>query len=438
MNETFVNLTIAVLLLAANAFYVAAEFALVKSRGFRIDSLAEDGVFGARLTKRIMQKIEPYLANCQLGITMASLGLGWVGEPTVAAIITPWLEPLGLPHSAVHVIAFVSGFLLFSSLHIVIGEQVPKTLAIRKPEPVSLFIAYPLHVSYVLLFPLTWLLSAAASGILRLLGVAEASHVDILTDEEIEGLIEVSAEHGKMEAGQAVYIQNVFRFGELEVSDVMVHRTRIVALDANLSTPDLIKAVLASPYTRMPLYRGEPDDIIGIVHAKDVLRALIRANGDVSRVNIQKLVTKPWFVPDTTPLSAQLNAFLKANSHFALVIDEYGEVEGLITLEDILEEIVGEIADEHDEVIQGILKQADGSYLIDGDVPIRDVNRSLGWALPDEEATTIAGLVIHETKSIPNEGQQFTYHGCRFRVLRKQRNRLTQLRVIPLKVEPPL
>jgi Mg2+/Co2+ transporter CorB len=338
----------------------------------------------------------------------------------------------------VHVVAFVSGFLLFSSLHIVIGEQVPKTLAIRKPEPVSLFIAYPLHVSYVLLFPLTWLLSAATSGILRLLGVAKAGHVDILTDEEIEGLIEVSAEHGKMEAGQAVYIQNVFRFGELEVSDVMVHRTRIVALDANQTTPDLIKAVLASPYTRMPLYRGEPDDIIGIVHAKDVLRALIRANGDISRVNIQKLVTKPWFVPDTTPLSAQLNAFLKANSHFALVIDEYGEVEGLITLEDILEEIVGEIADEHDEVIQGILKQADGSYLIDGDVPIRDVNRSLNWHLPDEEATTIAGLVIHETKSIPNEGQQFTYHGCRFRVLRKHRNRLTQLRVIPLKGELPL
>ncbi len=433
MNETVLNLTIAVLLLAANAFYVAAEFALVKSRGFRIAALAENGTFGARLAKRIMVKIEPYLANCQLGITMASLGLGWVGEPTAASLIAPLLEPLGLPHSAIHVIAFVSGFLLFSSLHIVIGEQVPKTLAIRKPEPVSLFIAYPLHVSYVLLFPLTWLLSAAASGILRLLGVAEASHVDILTDEEIEGLIEVSAEHGKMEAGQATYIQNVFRFGELEVSDVMVHRTRIVALDANLPAPELIKLVLESSYTRMPIYRGEPDDIIGIVHAKDVLRALARAQGDMEKVNMVKLSTKPWFVPDTTPLSAQLSAFLKANTHFALVIDEYGEMEGLITLEDILEEIVGDIADEYDVVIEGILKQADGSYLIDGDVPIRDVNRSLGWHLPDEEVTTIAGLVIHEAKMIPNEGQQFTFHGSRFRVLRKQRNRLTQLRVTPLK-----
>jgi Mg2+/Co2+ transporter CorB len=213
----------------------------------------------------------------------------------------------------------------------------------------------------------------------------------------------------------------------------MVHRTRIVALDAGLPTEEMIKAVLESPYTRMPLYRGEPDDIIGIVHAKDVLRALIRAQGDMSRVSIQKLVTKPWFVPDTTPLSAQLSAFLKGKSHFALVIDEYGEVEGLITLEDILEEIVGDISDEHDEVIQGIIKQADGSYLIDGDVPIRDVNRSLNWRMPEEEATTIAGLVIHEAKSIPNEGQQFTFHGFRFRVLRKQRNRLTQLRVMPVK-----
>jgi len=437
VNETVLNLTIAVLLLGANAFYVAAEFALVKSRGFRIDALAETGVFGARLAKRIMLKVEPYLANCQLGITMASLGLGWVGEPTVAAIITPWLEPLDLPHQAVHVIAFVTGFLLFSSLHIVIGEQVPKTLAIRKPEPVSLFIAYPLQVSYVLLFPLTWLLSAAASGILRALGVAEASHVDILTDHEIEGLIEVSAEHGKFKAGQAIYIQNVFRFGELEVSDVMVHRTRMVTINADLPVEDLIKAVLESPYTRLPLYRGERDDIIGIVHAKDVLRALIRAQGDMSRVNMHKLATKPWFVPDTTPLSSQLTAFLKGNTHFALVIDEYGEVQGLITLEDVLEEIVGDIADEHDVVIEGIIKQADGSYLIDGNVPIRDVNRSLNWHLPDEEATTIAGLVIHESKSIPNEGQQFTFHGCRFRVLRKQRNRLTQLRVSPLKPATP-
>ena len=433
MNETVLNLTIAVLLLAANAFYVAAEFALVKSRGFRIAALAENGTFGAQLVSRIMLKVEPYLANCQLGITMASLGLGWVGEPTAASLIAPLLVPLGLPESAVHIVAFASGFLLFSSLHIVIGEQVPKTLAIRKPEPVSLFIAYPLHVSYVLLYPLTWLLSAAASGILRLLGVAEASHVDILTDEEIEGLIEVSAEHGKMEAGQATYIQNVFRFGELEVSDVMVHRTRIVALDANLPAAELIKQVLESSYTRMPIYRGEPDDIIGIVHAKDVLRALARAQGDMEKVNMIKLSTKPWFVPDTTPLSAQLSAFLKAKTHFALVIDEYGEMEGLITLEDILEEIVGDIADEYDVVIEGILKQADGSYLIDGDVPIRDVNRSLGWHLPDEEVTTIAGLVIHEAKMIPNEGQQFTFHGSRFRVLRKQRNRLTQLRVTPLK-----
>jgi Mg2+/Co2+ transporter CorB len=285
----------------------------------------------------------------------------------------------------------------------------------------------------VLLFPFTWVLSAATNGILRLFRVNEASHQEILTEREIEGLIDVSAEHGNMQAGQATYIHNVFRFGELEVSDVMVHRTRIIALDASLAAEDLIKAVLESPYTRMPLYRGEPDDIVGIVHAKDVLRALIRAEGDMTKVNILRLATKPWFVPDTTPLSAQLNAFLKAKTHFALVIDEYGEVEGLITLEDILEEIVGDISDEHDTVIQGIIKQADGSYLIDGDVPIRDVNRSLNWHMPEEEATTIAGLVIHEAKSIPKEGQQFTFHGFRFRVLRKQRNRLTQLRVTPLK-----
>jgi len=437
VNPIVVNLVLAVVLLAANAFYVAAEFALVKSRGFRIDAMAAEGRFGAALTRKMLNHVEAYLACCQLGITMASLGLGWVGEPTASAILAPLLHHFGLPDSVLHIVAFVAGFLLFSSLHIVLGEQVPKTFAIREPEPVSMWIAYPLHVSYVVLFPFNWLLNAAAGSILRLLGVAEASHAEILSDTEIEGLVEVSAEHGKLEAGQAAYIHNVFRFGELDVGDVMIHRTRMQALDVNQSTNDLVKQVLDSPYTRLPLYEGETDNIVGVIHAKDLLRALMRADGDTSRINLMRITAKPWFIPDTTPLSSQLNAFLKGKSHFALVVDEYGEVEGLITLEDILEEIVGDISDEHDVVIQGIIKQPDNSYIVEGGLPIRDLNRALDWDLPDEEATTIAGLVIHETKSIPNEGQQFTFHGYRFRVLKKQQNRLTELRISPIRLSGP-
>ena len=228
MSTTIINLLLALSLLAANAFYVAAEFALVKSRGFRIDAMAEENRFGARLLQQMMGNIEAYLACCQLGITMASLGLGWVGEPTVSALLQPVLTPLGMPAQALHVTSFIVGFLLFSSLHIVIGEQVPKTLAIREPVPVSQWIAYPLYISFLVFYPMNWLLNSASRSILRMLGVKENKTPDILTDVEIEGLVEASAEHGKIEEGQAEYIQNVFRFGELEVSDVMVHRTNMI------------------------------------------------------------------------------------------------------------------------------------------------------------------------------------------------------------------
>lgn len=432
MNATIFNLLLAVLLLALNAFYVAAEFALVKSRGFRIDAMAEENRFAGRLLQTMMGNLEAYLACCQLGITMASLGLGWVGEPTVAGLLEPVLAPFGMPEKALHFTSFMVGFLVFSSLHIVIGEQVPKTLAIREPVPVSQWIAYPLHASFLLLYPLNWLLNAASRSVLRGLGVKEHSTQDILTDVEIEGLVEESAEHGNIEEGQAEYIQNVFRFGELEVSDVMVHRTNMITVDADDKPEDIVNTVIASPVTRLPLWRGNPENIIGILHVKDLLRALHALDGDASKIDVAALMAPPWFVPETRPVSEQLKAFRRRKTPFALVVDEYGVVEGLVTLEDILEEIVGDITDEHDVAMPGVRKQPDGSVNVDGAVPIRDLNRVMGWDLPDEEATTIAGLVIHEARSIPEVGQSFTFHGFRFRVLRRARNRITALRIQPL------
>jgi CBS domain containing-hemolysin-like protein len=432
MSSTAVSLLLAVFLLAANAFFVAAEFALVKARGFRINALAEENRFGARLTQKILLSIEAYLACCQLGITMASLGLGWVGEPTVAALLTPVLVPLGMSESALHLTSFLIGFLVFSSLHIVVGEQVPKTLAIREPEPVSLWIAYPLHVCFVLLYPLNWLLNEASRAILRLLGIQESPHHEILTDVEIEGLVETSAEHGKMAVGQAEYIHNVFRFGELEVSDVMVHRTEMVTVNADDPAEEIVETVLKAAYTRIPLWRGSPENIVGILHAKDLLRAVQTADNDLSKLDIAAIARPPWFVPDIRPLSEQLKAFRRRKTHFALVVDEYGEVMGLVTLEDLLEEIVGDITDEHDITVSGAKPQPDGSVMVDGAVPIRDLNRLMEWDLPDEEATTIAGLVIHEARSIPEAGQSFTFHDFRFRVLKKERNRITALHVAPL------
>ena len=436
MSDTIVSLLIALFLLAANAFYVAAEFALVKARGFRINAMAEQNRFAARLLQKILGNIEAYLACCQLGITMASLGLGWVGEPTVAALLHPVLIPLGLSDSALHFTSFLVGFLVFSSLHIIVGEQVPKTLAIRVPVPVSQWIAYPLYVSFLVFYPLNWLLNAASRGILRMLGVKEGSQQEILTDVEIEGLVEVSAEHGKMEVGQAEYIQNVFRFGELAVSDVMVHRTEMVTVNAADPPEQIVNSVLKAEFTRIPLWRGTPENIVGILHAKDLLRALNKADGDMSQIDVMAIALPPWFVPDIRPLSEQLKAFRRRKTHFALVVDEYGEVEGLVTLEDILEEIVGDISDEHDMPVPGVRPQPDGSVNVDGSVPIRDLNRAMDWNLLDSDATTIAGLVIHEARSIPDVGQSFTFHGFRFSVMRKQRNRITALRITPLVRKP--
>jgi CBS domain containing-hemolysin-like protein len=436
MSTPALSLLLAVFLLAANAFYVAAEFALVKSKTFRIDALAAEGRIGARLSQAMQRNVEAYLACCQLGITMASLGLGWVGEPTVAAIIEPLLAPLGMPQRAIELTAFLVGFLVFSSLHIVLGEQVPKTLAIREPEPVALWIAYPLQASFVLFYPLNWALNAAARAILTLFGVREGSHVDILTHDEIEGLVEVSAEHGEVEVKQAEFIHNLFQLSELEVADVMVHRTAMQSVNAGDPAEVVVDQILKSEYTRIPVWRDKPENIVGIVHAKDLLPVLRSVGGDLTGFDIMSVAKKPWFVPDTTGLNDQLSAFLKRKMHFALVVDEYGDVQGLVTLEDIIEEIIGDIADEHDIAIEGVRRLSDGSVSCDGAVPIRDINRAMGWNLPDEQATTVAGLVIHDARIIPEPGQAFTFHGFRFQVLRKSRNRITALRITPLDKAP--
>jgi CBS domain containing-hemolysin-like protein len=427
MTSPLLSLLVAFLLLAANAFYVAAEFALVKARAFRIDALAEDKRFGASLTQIILKNLEAYLACCQLGITMASLGLGWVGEPTVAAIVRPLLTPLGLDEEAIHLIAFLIGFLVFSSLHIVIGEQVPKTFAIRNPEPVSLWIAYPLHASFIIFYPLNWMLNAASRATLRAFGVKEVSHADILTGAEIEGLVDASAEHGNLEMTTRDRLRGALDLGELTVTDVMIHRKNIKSLDIDLPPREIIAQAMQSPHTRLPLYQNEPDNIVGILHARDLLRAISEHGRD--GFDVHEVKREPWFTPMTQSAEDQLAEFLRRREHFAIVVDEYGALMGLVTLEDILEEIVGDIKDEHDIAVQGVRPQPDGSVNVDGTVPVRDLNRMMNWDLPDEEAVTIAGLVIHEAQAIPDPGQRFAFHGYRFQVLRRQRNQITALRV---------
>lgn len=269
----------------------------------------------------------------------------------------------------------------------------------------------------------------------RLLAVFgyELSRIEPLrsTQDELRGAVDDFRRDGQVVREDRDRVGGLFDLAELEVSDIMVHRTNMRSVNADNAPEAVVREILQSPHTRMPLWKGSLDNIVGVLHAKDLLRALNEVGNDFSRIDVMKIASKPWFVPDTTTLQEQLNAFLRRKAHFAIVVDEYGEVEGLVTLEDIIEEIVGEIADEHDVDIQGVKQEADGSVVVEGTVPIRDLNRALDWNLPDEEATTIAGLVIHETQSIPEEKQAFTFHGKRFIVMKRDKNRISRLRIRP-------
>jgi Mg2+/Co2+ transporter CorB len=265
---------------------------------------------------------------------------------------------------------------------------------------------------------------------LALLGINSKADAEPQTAHEgIRGAVDALHREGSVEKSDRDRLGAILDLHELEVSDVMVHRTNMMSLNADDPIDQIVREALESPHTRIPLWTGEADNIVGIVHAKDLVRALYAAGNDASKLDLMKIASKPWFVPDTTSLQDQLAAFLRRKSHIAIVVDEYGELEGMVTLEDIIEEIVGEIADEHDMSIQGVRKEADGSVVVDGSVPLRDLNRALDWNLPDAEATTIAGLVIHESQMIPEEKQAFTFHGMRFVVMKREKNRITRIRV---------
>jgi Mg2+/Co2+ transporter CorB len=314
---------------------------------------------------------------------------------------------------------------------LVFAEVLPKTLAINQPDRISLRVARAVHLFVSIFGPLLAGVEYFVRWLLERAGVELGHGRKMLSPyDELMSAVDIMHEEGNVERSARDMFGGVLDLQVMHVSDVMVHRTKIRAVDADLPPGDIIREVLASPYTRMPLWRERPDNFMGVLHSKDLLRALDAAGGDASKLSIDDIMLPPWFTPEAT-LKDQLEEFLKRKTHLAFVVDEYGEVMGLVTLEDILEEIVGDIRDEHDIAVQGLRAQKDGSVLVDGAVPLRDLNRAMDWDLPDEEATTIAGLVIHEAGAIPEAGQVFRFHGFRFEVLRKIRNRITSLKVTP-------
>ena len=327
-------------------------------------------------------------------------------------------------------VAYATG--IMTLLIVIFAAVLPKTYALAYADRVALLVAPFMRIVIVVLNPITVTIEFIVRQLLKLTPGSADDEANILAaHEEIRGTIELQTKEGTVARHDADMLGGVLDLRDLQVADIMVHRTKMETINVDEPPHKILDDVLRTQYTRVPLWKDEPENIVGVLHTKDLLSALWRASWDVSKLDVMSFSVEPWFVPDTTPLKDQLNQFLKKKAQIALVVDEYGEVQGLITLEDILEEIVGQIADEHDTHEAAIRTQADGTVNVDGTVAIRDLNRQMNWSLPDEEATTVAGLVIHEAQTIPEPGQVFTFYGYRFEILRKTRNKITALRIGP-------
>ena len=405
--------------LFVSAFFSASETALTGASRASMLRLTKQGNRDAGVVTSLFAMRERMIGALLLGNNIANIG----ASALATAVFTSWFGDVGVLYATAVMTAVV----------VIFAEVLPKTVAISAPDRVSLLVARPMKVVVLVLRPFLVLIETIVRLLTRLLGLKIGANQPLLSPtERLRGAVDLIHHEGGVEKHDRDMLGGLLDLRELQVSEVMVHRTEMVMINADLPSEELVREVLATEYTRIPLWRDKPENIIGVLHAKDLLRAIRVHDGDMAKIDVSTIALPPWFVPEMRSVSEQLKAFRRRKTHFALVVDEYGEVEGMVTLEDILEEIVGDISDEHDVAVAGVRAQPDGSVVVDGSVPIRDLNRAMDWHLPDEEATTVAGLVIHEARSIPERGQSFTFHGFRFRVLRRERNRITALRIGPL------
>ena len=408
-----------VALLFVSALFSAAETALTGASRGRMHQLERDGDKKAKRVNKLLSDQETMIGAVLLGYNAINiLTSAMVTEFISQSVPGAWGVALATAVMTVLVLVFV--------------EVLPKTIAIVRSDDVARALSGPMVIVVRVVGPVVFAVQWIVRMTLKPFGINLSMEQDVLAaHEEIRGAVEYHHSEGLVESRDRRMLGGVLDLSDMDVSQIMVHRKSIELLDADLPPRLLVMQALEAPHTRIPLYREEPENIIGVLHAKDLARALAAVGGDVDGLNVEAIARKPWFIPDTTNLKDQLNAFLKERNHFALVVDEYGALQGLVTLEDILEEIVGDIEDEHDSALQGIRRQPDGSVNVDGSVAIRDVNRAMDWNLPDEDAVTMAGLVIHEAQMIPEAGQTFIFHRHRFQILRRQRNQITALRVSP-------
>lgn len=412
------NLLLVVLLIALTGFFVATEFAIVKVRTSRIDQLVAEGKSGAKAAKHVVTHLDEYLSACQLGITITALGLGWLGEPTVEAMLHPLFERWDLNPSLSHILSFGIAFASVTFLHVVVGELAPKTVAIQKAEAITLAFAKPIILFYKIMYPFIWVLNGSARLLVGLFGLKPASEHELAhSEEELRILLSESYESGEINQNELKYVNNIFEFDERIAKEIMVPRTEIVTLDITDTIDTIIDVIQQEKYTRYPVIEGEKDNVLGMINIKEILTAKLTQK-DLHRESILTSFVKPVIrVIETIPIHDLLVKMQKDRIHMAILIDEYGGTSGLVTVEDILEEIVGDIRDEFDaDEIAEIRKVKEGHYLFSSRVLIDEVNDILGIHLSEEEVDTIGGWFM--TKNLDAKiGDEIEEEGYLFKII---------------------
>ncbi len=408
------------LLVLGNAFFVAAEYALVTARRARLMELAHNGNRRARVALRIMDSPVRFIGTVQLGITAFSIALGAVGEP----LVEHWVDDPLLSHT----VAFVLAFAVVTYLHVTLGELVPKAIALTKNDQTALWVALPVEGVFRITYPLVWFLQASANAFTKIFGIEPApAGVVAHSEEDIRLIVAQAGESGIVEQAEQELLYKVFDFADTEAHEVMVPRPQVVAISVDLPPEECLAAVIDSPYTRYPAYRGSLDEIVGILHVRDLFSSLYGKG--IENVVIEELLRAPYLVPETKDLGALLAEFRQTKQHMAIVVDEYGAMQGIVTLEDLLEEIVGEIADEYDLPDESLQRIDERTIRISGTFPIDDFNERFGQEMPQEDYHTLAGFVFGELGRAPTEGDELNWNGLRFRVIQVDGARIEKLDV---------
>lgn len=418
--DIVVSILITLLFVFLNGFFVAAEFAIVKVRSSQLELKAQAGSRTAILSKRIVSHLDAYLAATQFGITIASLALGWIGEPVVSKIIKELIGLFGLElaPNILSTISLITTFVIITILHIVLGELAPKSLAIQRSEQTTLAVAYPLHAFYWLCRPFIWMLNGIANFILKLVGLHTVSEQEVYSSDELRYLVDQAKESGNVDSAEFDIIQNAFDFSERTARQIMVPRTQVVAIDANDYDEKTLEFVIEEGYSRIPCYEDNIDNTIGVVHLKDILKKM-RINGTV---DIRSIIRPVSFTPETKRIGQLLKEFQVKHQQIAMVLNEYGGVEGVITMEDILEELVGEIQDEYDNEIPFVEQTGDNTYSVIATAAISDINDELPHPIDkDKQYDTLAGYLIDKFGRIPNTHDKLEAEDYQFTVVKKNK-----------------